>query len=140
MGERGGGSGAQPGARLTGRLRQVAVPVDDVERAVGFYRDVLGLRHVATYGDLAFFDLDGVRLLLERSESSERSGAHVLYLDVDDIDASHAALRERGVAFVDEPHLIFADQAGTFGPAGEEEWMAFLHDTEGNLLALATRR
>ena len=121
-------------------LRQVALPATDVERAVGFYRDVLGLRHVATYGDLAFFDLDGVRLLVERNESEARSDAYVLYLTVDDIDAAWAALRDRGVAFVDEPHLIFPDQAGTFGPAGEEEWMAFFHDSEGNLLALSTRR
>jgi methylmalonyl-CoA/ethylmalonyl-CoA epimerase len=116
------------------------VPVSDVERAVGFYRDVLGLRHVATYGDLAFFDLAGVRLLLERNESSDRSGAHVLYVAVDDIDAAHTALVDRGVTFVQDPHLVFADQGGTFGPAGEEEWMAFFHDSEGNLLALATRR
>lgn len=125
-----------PGA---GALRQVALPVADVDRALAFYGDVLGLPLVARFGDLAFVDLDGVRLLLERSDEVPRSDGHVLYLAVDDIHVAHRRLVERGVELVDEPHRIFTDAAGTFGAAGEEEWMVFLRDPDGNLLALSSR-
>jgi methylmalonyl-CoA/ethylmalonyl-CoA epimerase len=117
----------------------VAVPCSDVDRAVAFYRDVVGLDHLATFGDLAFFDLDGVRLLLERSDKVERADDRVLYLAVDDIHAVHAALVQRGVVFVDEPHAIFTDAGGTFGTVGEAEWMTFFRDPDGNLLALSSR-
>ncbi len=120
-------------------LRQVALPVNDVDRAIAFYGEVLGLRQIARFGDLAFLDLDGVRLLLERADAGERSAGFVLYLAVDDIHTAHRLLGERGVTFEDEPHRIFSDEAGTFGTAGEEEWMVFFRDPDGNLLALSSR-
>jgi len=119
-----------------GALHQVAQRVEDLDRAVGFYRDVLGLPFVAQFPPgLAFFDLDGTRLLLERGDVSS-----MLYLRVDDIRAAYEELKAKGVEFVDEPHLIHRDDDGTFGAAGEEEWMAFFRDSEGNLVALASRR
>ena len=120
-----------------GPLRQVARQVLDLDRAVAFYRDVLGLPLLARFGSLAFFDLDGVRLLLEEGEGA---GTSPLYLVVEDIHAARRDLEERGVAFEDEPHVIFTDTDGTFGAAGEEEWMTFLRDSEGNLLALSSRQ
>lgn len=125
---------------VVGRLRQVALPVSDVARAIEFYGEVVGLEHIATFGDLAFFDLGGVRLLLERSDAVERCDDRVLYLAVDDIHAVHAALVELGVLFEDEPHAIFTDAGGTFGTAGEAEWMTFFRDPDGNLLALSSRQ
>jgi methylmalonyl-CoA/ethylmalonyl-CoA epimerase len=122
---------------LAGSLRQVAQPVRDVERAIGFYRDVLELPFIARFGDLAFFDLGGVRLLLE--SGGTQAGGSVLYLAVDEIPRARTELIARGVAFVDEPHVIFHDAAGTFGAAGEDEWMSFFHDCEGNMLALSSR-
>jgi catechol 2,3-dioxygenase-like lactoylglutathione lyase family enzyme len=117
----------------------VAVPCSDVDRAVAFYRDVVGLDHLATFGDLAFFDLGGVRLLVERSDASAVAAGGVLYLTVADIHAAHAALAQRGVVFEDEPHAIFTDADGTFGTAGEAEWMTFFRNPDGNLLALSSR-
>jgi methylmalonyl-CoA/ethylmalonyl-CoA epimerase len=120
-------------------LRQIGLPARDLDRAVAFYQEALGLEIVARYGSLAFFDLDGTRLLLETSEDpAARAG--VLYLAVDDIDAAHAELVTRGVSFQSAPHLVFRDDQGTFGPAGGEEWMAFFLDSEENQLALASRR
>ena len=123
-------------------FRQISQRTEDTDRAVGFYRDVLGLELIARFGDLAFFDVDGIRLLL--SAGSDAAGgpatSSVLYFTVHDIDAARATLEAAGVAFVDEPHLIFDDAAGTFGPAGQQEWMTFFRDSEGNLLALSARR
>lgn len=118
-------------------LHQVAVHVGDMDRAVAFYRDVVGLRLVARFDPpgLAFFDLGGVRLLLEAAAPSS-----LLYLRVDDVAATRDRLVAAGVTFVDEPHLIFSDAEGLFGPAGTGEWMTFFHDPEGNLVALVERR
>jgi methylmalonyl-CoA/ethylmalonyl-CoA epimerase len=119
-------------------LRQVALHVDDLDRAVAFYRDVLGLRFIAVFEPpgLAFFDLgDGTRLLLEG-----RAPSSLLYLQVDEIHAAHHRLCAAGVDFVDEPQMIFRDDGGQFGVAGTEEWMVFFRDSEGNLVALAQGR
>jgi len=118
-------------------LHQVAQHVDDLDRAVAFYRDTLGLPLLGRFDPpgLAFFDLGATRLLLEAGAPSA-----LLYLRVDEIDRRFAELRAAGVDLVDEPHLIHRDEDGQFGRPGGEEWMVFLRDSEGNLLGLAERR
>jgi len=118
-------------------IRQVAQHAEDLDRAVEFYRDTLGASFLARFDPpgLAFFHFAGVRLLLEASAPST-----TLYFAVDDIDASFDELRKRGVAFEQEPLLVHRDDDGTFGAAGEEEWMAFFRDPDGNLLAITSRR
>ena len=121
-------------------LHQVALEVTDLARALDFYGRVLGAERIASFDPpgLAFFRLGSVRLLLERAEEA-RPGGGVLYLEVGDIDEAHAVLQERGVAFTSPPHLIHRDEEGDFGAPGEEEWMAFFADPDGNTLALASR-
>lgn len=124
-------------ALLAGTLHQIAQRVDDLDASVAFYTEVLGLPLIARFDPpgLAFVRLGDTRLLLERGTSSG-----TLYLRVDDIDEAYRRLEGRGVVFESEPHLIHRDEDGTFGPAGEEEWMAFFRDPAGNMLALAARR
>lgn len=119
------------------KLHQVAVRAPDLDAAIAFYRDVLGAAFVARFDPpgLAFFNFDGVRLLLDRNAT-----AGTLYFHVEDIDAAVAELLERGLSIESGPVMIHRDEDGTFGPAGEEEWMAFFKDPGGNTLALATRR
>jgi methylmalonyl-CoA/ethylmalonyl-CoA epimerase len=119
------------------RLVQVAQRAEDLERAARFYARLLGTAPSATYDPpgLVFFDLDGVRLMLERA-----APAALLYLAVADIDATVARLRDEGVPVRSEPHLIFAHADGTLGPAGTEEWQAAVEDSEGNLVVLVEQR
>lgn len=129
---------------MLGRLHQVLLPVEDLDVAREFYEGVLGLRFIAAFDPpgLLFFDLGGVRLLLERTHDDDVEDEHsmgTLYLMSDDIGADIARLRARGVE-IDDPHLIHHDVEGTFGPAGEEEWMAFFLDPDGHSLALVSRR
>lgn len=119
-----------------GTLHQVAQPVTDIDRAERFYREVLQLRPIARFGSLAFFDLDGVRLLLEAGHPDVNGS--VLYLRVPDVHAARDELHARGVAFEHEPHIIHVDVDGTFGPVGHESWMAFFRDSEGNALAISS--
>jgi methylmalonyl-CoA/ethylmalonyl-CoA epimerase len=120
-----------------GSLHQVAQHVDDLERAVGFYRDTLGLPLIATFDPpgLAFLDLGDTRLLLEAGAPPA-----LLYLRVGDIDRRFTELRAAGVTFEGEPHLVHRDDDGRFGPPGNEEWMTFFRDSEGNLVGLVERR
>jgi methylmalonyl-CoA/ethylmalonyl-CoA epimerase len=110
-------------------LGQIAVTVEDVERATRFYRDVLGLPFLfdAPPG-LAFFDLDGIRLMLTVPEGTE-AGSSVLYFRVADLELSYDRLRDRGVTFVGEPHVVHKTD-------NYELSMAAFKDSEGNLMAL----
>ena len=123
-------------------FRQVAQRSTDLERSVAFYRDVLGASHIATFDPpgLAFFDIGGVRLMLDAIPGAFEHEGSPLYFRVDDLDASVAALREAGVAIEEAPTLINKDEAGNFGPAGAEEWMAFFRDPDGNVLAFSEIR
>lgn len=112
---------------LLGPVGQVARSVQDVAAARAWYRDVLGLRHLYSFGNLAFFDCDGLRLFLSEGEARAES---ILYFRVADIRTAHAALCERGVEFTHAPHLIHTHDDGT------EEWMASFKDNEGRPLAL----
>lgn len=112
-----------------GALGQVARSVADIAAAERFWRDVLGMRHLFTFGDLAFFDAGGVRVFLSAS-GGEGDGAAILYFRVDDIAEAHDALAGRGVVFREAPRMIHRHADGT------EEWMAFFDDNEGRPLAI----
>jgi methylmalonyl-CoA/ethylmalonyl-CoA epimerase len=118
-------------------LRQVALRVENMDRAIEFYRDVVGLEFIARFEPpgLAFFDIAGTRLLLEAGAPSS-----LLYLGVDDVEEATERLRVAGVIIESEPHVIHVDDDGQFGPRGEAEEMAFIRDSEGNLIGLAGRR
>ncbi len=118
-------------------VAQVALRVSDLDRATAFYKDVVGLRWIATFDPpgLAFFDAGGTRLLLEKT-----APASLIYLGVPDAAAEVERLRTAGVIIESEPHVIFTDDSGQFGPKGTAETMAFFRDSEGNLVGLASRR
>jgi methylmalonyl-CoA/ethylmalonyl-CoA epimerase len=119
-----------PAAGELGPIGQIALHVSDADRAERFYRDTLGLRLLFHFGDLVFFDCAGIRLMLEGGhESTGRREQFCVYFRVDGIEAAVAALRSRQVYFEREPHLVAR-------MPDHELWMAFLHDPDGNLLAL----
>jgi methylmalonyl-CoA/ethylmalonyl-CoA epimerase len=117
-------------------LHQVAQHADDLDRAVAFYSDVLGCEFITRIEPpgLAFLRLGSVRLLLDRAAPSA-----LIYLRVDDVRATAEKLRAAGVPIDTEPHLINTDTGGIFGEPGCEEWMAFIRDSEQNLVGLASQ-
>ena len=119
------------------RLVQVAQRAEDLQRASAFYADLLGTPPTASFDPpgLVFFDLDGVRLLLERGAPSA-----LTYLTVPDIDETVNRLRDSGIHIETEPHIIFVHDDDTLGPAGAQEWQAFIRDSEGNLVGLVEHR
>ena len=117
-----------------GPVAQVSLNVRDMARTEAFYGKTLGLRHIFTFGDLGFFDCDGLRLYLHAKSAEAWTQGSILYFLVDDIRSAHEVLAARGVKFTGAPHLIYTDDA-----TGVEEWMAFFEDGEGNTLALLSR-
>jgi methylmalonyl-CoA/ethylmalonyl-CoA epimerase len=117
------------------RLVQVAQRASDLDRATAFYSLLLDAAPTARFDPpgLLFFDLDGTRLLLE-----EGAPAATIYLEVPSVRARIAQLRAAGVPVDTEPHVIFTHDDHTLGPAGADEWMAFVRDPDGNLVGLVS--
>ncbi|WP_185907809.1 VOC family protein [Psychrobacillus soli] len=112
------------------KISQIAVNVENVERAVEFYRDVLGLPLLFETNGLAFFQCEETRLLLSRPETKEFDHpSSVLYFKIDNLQAEVTRMRDNGAIFIDEPHMV-AKMGDT------ETWMSFFKDTEGNTHAL----
>src|SRR5919109_500589 len=89
------------------RIHQISMRVHDVDRAVRFYRDALGVPFLfAAPPRLAFFDCGGVRLMLSTPEPDFDHPGSVIYFAADDIAEAHASLKGRGVMFVSSPHKI----------------------------------
>lgn len=116
-----------------GQIGQVAHSVKDLETAVPFFKDILGMTHLFTAGQLAFFDCHGTRLMVDALPEAQGHGHSVLYFMVEDVHGSQAALVAKGVTFEGEPHRIFTH------PDGTEEWMTFFRDPDGNMLSLMSR-
>jgi len=113
-----------------GAIGQVARHVRDIAQARHWYGEVLGLTHLYSFGNLAFFDCNGLRLFLSEQKGSAPSTESILYFQVQDIQAARDALAARGVKFSDAPHMIHRHADGT------EEWMTFFADNEDRPLAL----
>jgi predicted enzyme related to lactoylglutathione lyase len=112
-------------------IRQITITVSDVERALGFYRDVLGLSFLFSPGPtLAFLDAGGIRLMLSTPQGAGEVGKNsILYFAVSDITAVHASLLERG-ATNERPPAFIAKMPD------HELWIGFLRDPDGNLVGL----
>ena len=108
---------------------QIAVTVKDVTRAIGFYRDTLGLKMLFETGGLAFFDCGGVRLMLSVAEQEELQHPSVIYYRVADIQRSTQVLEGKGVRFIDKPHVIAK-------MPDHDLWLVAFRDSEDNLCAL----
>jgi catechol 2,3-dioxygenase-like lactoylglutathione lyase family enzyme len=123
---------AVDGRLQLGAVGQISRSVRDIKEAEEWYGKVLGLRHLFTFGKLAFFDLAGTRLYLTQEAASPQPES-ILYLRVPDIRKAHDELKSRGVEFTGAPHMIHKHADGT------EEWMAFFKDPEGRPLALMSQ-
>ena len=114
-------------------IGQISISVKDVDRAVEFYRDVLGipfLFQVPGSPAMAFFDCGGTRLYIVQPEGPDaQRGASVIYFTVDSAHAAADELKSKGVKLESEPHIIHQTDSYTL-------WMAFFRDPDGNLLAM----
>ena len=115
-------------------IYQVSISVDDLDAAVDFYRDKLGITFIGQFPPgLAIFDCGGVHLMLSAIPGEASTGNSVIYFNVPDIQVGYETLKERGVEFGNEPHVIHSTD-------NYELWMAFFKDPGGNTMAIADER
>lgn len=110
-------------------IGQIAITVHDLPRAVAFYRDILGLKHLFDAGTLSFFDCGGVRLMLTKPEGTDAVANSILYYKTSDLQVTVSGMKAKGAHIESEPHLIAK-------MPDHDLWMAFLKDSEGNLVGL----
>jgi methylmalonyl-CoA/ethylmalonyl-CoA epimerase len=110
---------------------QIGITVKDLARAVAFYRDVVGLKFLIETAGMAFFQCGTTRLMmtLPEKEKPESTYSTIIYYKTAEITAAAEAMISKGAKFDAPPHLIAK-------MPDHDLWMAFLHDSEGNLLAL----
>ena len=114
------------------KISQIGVPVIDLNRAVSFYKDTLGLPLLFQTDRMAFYDLNGLRIMLSLPEKEEFAHtSSVLYYQVEDIQDAYKELSAKGLVFAGEPHLVTR-------MGDTETWMAFFTDSEGNTMALVS--
>jgi methylmalonyl-CoA/ethylmalonyl-CoA epimerase len=118
------------------RVLQVAQKATDLDRAAAFYTDLLGVAPAGRFDPpgLLFFRVGETRLLLEANAASA-----LLYFEVPSVRERIEELRGTGVEIESEPHVIFSHADDTLGPAGTDEWHAFIRDPEGNLVGLVSQ-
>jgi methylmalonyl-CoA/ethylmalonyl-CoA epimerase len=111
-------------------IGQISIPVQDLETAIEFYRDSLGMKFLFQVPNMAFFDCGGVRILLAIPEGGNADQhSSIIYFKVADIHASTDAIRDRGVVVISDPHLV-AEMPD------HDLWMSFFQDPDENTLAL----
>ena len=114
-------------------IGQISVNARELDRAVAFYKEKLGMKHLFTVPKMAFFDCGGIHLMLgvpDRPEFDHPSS--IIYFLVKDIQEAHQTLSQRGVKFEGKPHLVAKLE-------GYDLWLAFFRDSENNVLALMSR-
>ena len=113
------------------QIGQIFVNVKDLERAIAFDRDMLGMRFLFTAPPgMAFFECGDIRIMLGRADRPEIDHpASIIYYKVDDIEKVYEVFHARGVEFIVKPHLV--------APMPTYDlWLADFKDSEGNILAL----
>lgn len=112
-------------------ISQVMIPVEDFERGVSFYRDILGIPFLfAAPPQMAFFMCGSVRLLVGVLPAGQKAqSGSAIYFKVPDIRAVHSSLASKGVQFVADPHVVHRTPKS-------ELWLCEFTDPDGNQLAL----
>lgn len=111
------------------QIAQVAITVDDLARARNFYQNTLGLKFLFDAGTMCFFQCGNTRIMIATSEAPAPRGGTILYYKVKDLEAAYAALQEKGVVFIQPPHVVAR-------MPDHDLWMAFLADPDDNKIGL----
>jgi catechol 2,3-dioxygenase-like lactoylglutathione lyase family enzyme len=118
------------------------IPVQDLERARSFYAEKLGLEPTEERPGGLLYRCASTEFALFESAGASPGTFTQMAWQVDDIEATVAELRERGVAFeeVDVPGLKtvggIAEVAGNYPSKGSGERGAWFRDSEGNMLGI----
>ena len=112
-------------------IGQISITVNDVNKVLPFYRDILGLRFLFSPGpELAFLAAGKIRIMITTPQGAGEAGANsVLYFKVNDIEAIHAAIIANGAVNERSPQLAAK-------LPDHDLWLGFVRDPESNLIGL----
>jgi catechol 2,3-dioxygenase-like lactoylglutathione lyase family enzyme len=122
-------------AAMLPRVWDITFTVSDLDRAVRFYRDVLGLRAKYQFETYVGLDCGGVKIGLAPGRQGHASPeAPCVDLMVEDVDAAYRRLREHDVTFLKEPQdtpwggriAQFADPDGHILQLVQINWPAYI--------------
>jgi methylmalonyl-CoA/ethylmalonyl-CoA epimerase len=122
-------STSTPAAVHFDKIGQIALTVTDLARAKDFYQNTLGMKPLFDAGNMSFFQCGDIRLLIGASDKPVAKGSTILYFKIENIDAAHAYLKERGVEFTQAPHLVAR-------MPDHDLWLASFTDPDGNALEM----
>ena len=107
-------------------LAQVAFSVRDLDRAVVFYRDVLGLTFLFNAPpQMAFLQCGQTRLMLSAQPGGDAESHPILYYAVTDIQSAFEDLARKGASIKQQPHMIA--RLGS-----NDLWLGFTEDPDGH--------
>lgn len=110
-------------------IGQIAITVGDLAKSKDFYQNTLGMKFLFDAGNMAFFQCGEIRFMIGTSDQPGPRGGTILYFKVQDMQGTHAILKEQGVEFHQAPHLVAK-------MPGHDLWMAFLKDPDSNVLGM----
>lgn len=111
------------------QIGQIGATVTDLDRAVAFYRDTLGMKFLFRVPNMAFFDCAGIRLMLGLREANGEAFHPILFFRVDDIQKAADTLAERGITFESKPALVAKLEK-------HDLWLAAFRDPDRNVIEL----
>ena len=111
------------------KIGQIAITVRDLPRSKHFYQQVLGMKPLFDAGNMSFFQCGEIRLMIGLAQDVTAIGGTILYFMVQDIQGTHALLKDRSVEVVQDPHLVAR-------MPDHDLWIAFLKDPDGNVLGM----
>lgn len=110
------------------RIAAVMLGVRDLDPALAFYKDKLGLKVILQEPSLALLQCGTVMLGLSRGHvnlAAHVAGATEVVFGVDNVRAAHKSLSAQGIAFMSEPRQ-----------ATPTDWVAHFKDPDGHLLSV----
>ena len=119
---------------LTNSKLQSIIWTSRIAEAEPFYRDVLGLPLRTKSDGALVFDVGGSDLRVAPVPSTTRAEHTVMGFAVDDVDATIASLRARGVVFERFPGFPHAENGTVISPDGAK--VAWFRDPDGNILSV----
>lgn len=114
-------------------IGQISRKVSDITKSINWYKNTLKLKHLFTYETIAFFDLNGVRLMLSETTNNTANDKSILYFYTNNIMGLFQSLKKEGCEFTHSPHKVHTHEDGT------EEWMAFFNDPDERPLGLMSQ-
>jgi predicted enzyme related to lactoylglutathione lyase len=117
---------------------EAALPASDIERAKAWYAEKLQLTPAQEDAGGAWFEIEGTGFLLYPSQFAGTNKATSAGFTVDDVEATVAELRQRGVTFeeYDFPGLKTENGVATFQTDRGTRRSAWFKDSEGNILSV----